>query len=364
MRGWSRLFLLANIGVVLIANWEVLPPVTACPACVGTTGPQLSFVQQVVNCDVALCARQTPDRRRFAIQFCFKGQLPQDGEIVLPAAELPQGRIPKESEVVLGHESLSQQWKFLGTISPGHREWLQAIGPMKRTADLSESDWIERSRFFLGSLDRDEPLIRETVFRELSRTPYAIMRACRQDLDAGLLLRSLKPDRFPERRALVALLLGISGGPVADQWLAEARVEESRRREGTTRAALLVARLEREGAVALPDFLREEIVAASLREGERRSALLALSVQGTADGAIPRQDVVALYERVLEERPELADQVATDAAAWNEKSLVPPLRRILNAGVVSEGARESIGRSLESIVGREEYRTDRDPRDE
>lgn len=360
MRAGSRYLPLARGLVwawVLVQTLVCLPAelvslADACPACVGTAGPDLSFVQQVVNCDLALCARPTPDRRRFACLAYFKGDGPSAAEIVLPAAELPQGRIAGDREVLLGRETLTQRWTFLGTIAPGHREWLAVVGTMQRTDGLSVADWTERTRFFLETLAVDEPLVRETLFRELSRTPYAVMRACRDDLDPERLLRSLDPEQFPERKALAALLLGIAGGPQAETWLAGARKDEARRREGTARAALLVAQLEQDGVPGLPRFLADELLAVALRESERRAALLALSVQGTAEGVIPRSAVVAVYERLLEQRPELADLVAADLAAWNEASLVGPLQRLLDAGAVAEGARESLARSLQSLRSR------------
>jgi len=352
MRRGSRLYPWAVVWGLLIAPGECLSPAAACPACVGTAGPELSFVQQVVNCDIAVCALPTEDRRRFALHSCFKGAGPPGGEIVLPVAELPQGRLPRDRQVLLGREALTQRWKFLGTVAAGHAEWLLAIGKMQRTAALSAADWTERSRFFLGTLATDEPLIRDTLVRELSRTPYAVMRACRADLDVDRLLQTLDPDKFPERRALVALLLGIAGGPTAETWLAKVRSEAAGRREDPARAALLVAQLEQAGVAGLPGFLRSEILEVSLRESERRAALLALSVQGTAEGVIPRPAVVAVYERILEQRPELADMVATDLADWNEASLVGPLQRVLDAGAATDGARERIARALEVIHSR------------
>lgn len=352
MRRGSRLYPWAVVWGLLIAPGKCLSPAAACPACVGTAGPELSFVQQVVNCDIAVCALPTEDRRRFALQSCFKGAGHPEGEIVLPVAELPQGRLPRDRPVLLGRETLTQRWQFLGTVAAGHAEWLLAIGKMQRTAELSVADWTERTRFFLGTLATDEPLIRDTLVRELSRTPYAVMRACRADLDVDRLLQTLDPDKFPERQALVALLLGIAGGPTAETWLAKVRSEAAGRREDPARAALLVAQLEQVGVAGLPGFLRSEILSVSLRESERRSALLALSVQGTADGVIPRSAVVAVYERILEQRSDLADLVAADLADWNETGLVGSLQRILDAGGVTDEARERIASSLEVLRNR------------
>jgi hypothetical protein len=349
MQALCRLLLLSVMGWVCLPNGRISPALLACPACVGTTGPQLSLAQHVINCESAVCAIPTADRRRFLVEVAFKGERDPRSEVVLQIAALPQGRIPADQEVLLGYESLSQQWRYLGTIPPGHRKWLAALGQLKRTADLSHEDWLQRTRFFLQTLDDPETLVRETAFRELSRTPYSVMRACRDQLDAESLLRTLAPDQFPERTPLVALFLGIVGGPVADNWLMATRDDELWRREGGARAALLVARLEREGEPGLPRFLAEEILADPLRDRERRAALLALSVQGTADGVIPRSTVVVLYEQVLEQRAELADLIAADLVSWNEAGLITPLQRLLETGRLSPDTGEAVGRALERL---------------
>jgi hypothetical protein len=349
MQSGYRLFLLTAVAWVWCSGSGWHPFLLACPACVGTTGPQLSLAQQIINCEIAVCAVPTADRRRFLVALPFKGVREPRSEVVLGIASLPQGRIPAGQEVLLGYESLSQQWRYLGTIPPGHREWLAALGRLKRTADLSQEDWLQRTRFFLQTLDDPDTQVRETAFRELSRTPYSVMRACRDQLDVESLLQTLAPDRFPERRPLVALLLGIAGGPVADNWLMATRDDELQRREEGARAALLVARLEREGERGLPRFLAEEILAEPLRDRERRAALLALSVQGTADGVIPRSTVVVLYEQVLEQRAELAELIAADLVSWNEVGLITPLQRLLETGRLSPDTGEAVGRALERL---------------
>jgi len=352
MQAGYRLFLLTAFAWAGSSGGGWHPFLLACPACVGTTEPQLSLAQQIINCEIAVCAVPTADRRRFLVDLPFKGVLEPGSELVLGLASLPQGRIPAGQKVLLGYESLSQQWKYLGTVSHGHREWLRSLGDLKRTAVLASEDWRQRTRFFLQTLDDPDPLVRETAFRELSRTPYAVMRSCGDQLDVDRLLKTLDPEQFPERRPLVALLLGIAGGAAADNWLETTRADEARSRAGVSHAALLVARLEREGEPGLPRFLAEEILADPLRDRERRAALLALSVQGTADGVIPRSTVVLLYEQVLEQRAELADLIAADLVSWNEVGLITPLQRLLETGRLSPDTQEAVRRALESLRNR------------
>ena len=354
MRRQPRRFtrLLGHILGLLAGGLFGVSPVDACPACVGPAGAPLTLVQQVVNSDLAVQAMATAERRRFVVRACFKGELAEGTEVLLPVGELPQGRIDERAEVILGRDSLSRRWRFLGTLTEGHSCWLQVVGRMERTADLALADWINRTRFFLDSLEDSDPLVVETSVRELSRTPYAAMRECRTELKAADLLRTLAPDRHPERESLTALLLGIVGGPTADRWLAERTAESDRQRESGTRAALLVARLEQQGESGLPAFLAGEILAMNRRDVERRAALLALSVQGTVGERISRTRVLDLYELLLEQRPELADMVAADCLAWQERSLLPALKRITESGALPEMARESLMRSLEMLEKR------------
>ena len=62
------------------------------------------------------------------------------------------------------------------------------------------------------------------------------------------------------------------------------------------------------------------------------SALLALSVQGQADGVLPRAEVIAAYRRLIARRHPLAGLAAADLAAWQAWDVTPEYVALLNSG--------------------------------
>jgi hypothetical protein len=65
---------------------------------------------------------------------------------------------------------------------------------------------------------------------------------------------------------------------------------------------------------------------------EIKSALLALSVLGNANGAIPRERVIQSYRVFMKEHPEIAGYVAPDLAAWQYWDAVPDYLALLKSG--------------------------------
>ncbi|MFM7160924.1 MAG: hypothetical protein ACKO3P_11205, partial [Planctomycetaceae bacterium] len=171
------------------AGWE--QQARGCPACLGPTAPPLSLAQRVVNCELAVRAAPTGTPRRFRVLGVFKGAMPGEEFVELTPAEAPPIAPRDDRESLLGYETLARRWVFLGEISPGHADWLAELAPLRRSADLSPADWLQRAGFFLDNLGHREPLRDETAFRELVRTPYATMRQLRSRLDEARLFEAL-----------------------------------------------------------------------------------------------------------------------------------------------------------------------------
>ena len=64
---------------------------------------------------------------------------------------------------------------------------------------------------------------------------------------------------------------------------------------------------------------------------EIEAALLALSVQGNADKAIPRERVIRSYRTFIKEHKEIAGYVAQDLAAWQYWDAVPEYVALMNS---------------------------------
>ncbi len=71
----------------------------------------------------------------------------------------------------------------------------------------------------------------------------------------------------------------------------------------------------------------------SARTPEIKAALLALSVHGNANGAIPRERVIQSYRLFMKEHPEIAGHVAPDLAAWQYWDAVPDYLALMKSDV-------------------------------
>ena len=66
---------------------------------------------------------------------------------------------------------------------------------------------------------------------------------------------------------------------------------------------------------------------------EIKAALLALSVHGDANGAIPRERVIQSYRMFMNEHPDIAGYVAPDLAAWQYWDAVPDYLALMKSDV-------------------------------
>ena len=66
---------------------------------------------------------------------------------------------------------------------------------------------------------------------------------------------------------------------------------------------------------------------------EIKAALLALSVQGNTNGAIPRDRVIQSYRVFMKEHKEIAGYVAQDLAAWQYWDAVPEYVALMKSDV-------------------------------
>jgi len=355
----------------------------ACPACLGPIAPPLSLAQKVVNCQLAVRAIPTNHPRRFRLLAPFKGEPPTESLLELAPADAPPLPPHPDRESLLGYETLARRWIWLGEIAPGYADWLERLAPLRRSADLTSAEWLQRAELFLEGLGSQEPLVAETAFRELVRTPYATMRELRPRLSEELLFKTLDPDRQPDRRALAALLLGITGTPAARAYitreLAPLRLLESspasagltsppaprppphrasppatpqappslisgqqaqppdpRLVAETARrpdlAALLTAHLELHGPSALPAVVTRCLLPKEMPPPLREAVVLACRVQGTANSSIPREQVAGLFTEWLADpndttRP-WAPVLVAELESWSDWRAVVAVARL------------------------------------
>jgi hypothetical protein len=185
---------------------------------------------------------------------------------------------------------------------------------------------------------RPEPLVAEIAYGELARAPYSALRSLEGRLDLVAVRQWIADSRPAKRHSLYTLLLGIEGDPT-DAARLEQRLEEAwKAKDATNLGPMLAASLELRGPSRM-----EWIDARYMRDRDRTkpeldAALLALSVQGSANGAIPRERVIQSYRTFIAVHKDLAGFVAQDLAAWNYWDAGPAYIALLHSSLMQHPA--------------------------
>ena len=214
-------------------------------------------------------------------------------------------------------------WVNFGTIGAEHAGWLRQLAAGKRWTEMNADEWGARVALMLPYLESPEPLIAEIAYAEFASAPYAALLAMKARLDAAAIRRWLADPGLVARQSLYLLLLGIAGD-ARDAPGLERRLETAwKSGDATNLGSLLAADLELRGAARVA-WIDERYLRDRKRSmPEIEAALLALSVQGNASNAIPRERVIRSYRMFIKEHKEIAGFVAQDLAAWQYWDAVP-----------------------------------------
>ena len=218
-------------------------------------------------------------------------------------------------------------WVILGAIDSAQAGWLRALGAGKRAAEMSPEEWRARVALVVPHLHDPEPLAADLSYTELQAAPYAALRTAKPQLDAAALRQWLTDPQLAARQPLYLLLLGISGN-AQDAAALEQRLQAAWESGDTANlGCMLAADLELRGAERMA-WVESNYLADPKRSPlEIKAALLALSVHGNTNGAIPRERVIQSYRVFMKEHPEIAGYVAPDLAAWQYWDAVPDCGR-------------------------------------
>jgi hypothetical protein len=335
----ARLFL----GVVVGAALSAASPALACPVCEGTGPRVLTLVQNLADSDIAVVAQPTEAPRRFRITFVIKGQALVDQPVQILAEDMPWNGLNGVGGVVLARHAFMRRWKPVGMIASGREDWLLALARMRRTAQMTPGEWVERVRFFAPQLDDPEPLIAETAYGEVARAPYAAMLELRGSLTTSR-VESLLLSGRADRRALPMLLAGILG---ARDLVAESLRTALARGDTAILGAAITASLEIRGPAGLADI--ETFLTDRTRPvAQRRPGLMALRVLAEADPERWRPSVLAVYGRAIMAAADLAGYAAADLEVLSAWDMGWALTAVLERQAVSEADQLAILSYLQS----------------
>jgi len=320
----TRVFVAA---LLLCASFSVA---TACPLCLGAFRSPVA--QRLVDLPYAVLAQPSADGRAYRVIALIKGERPEGG--IIPAEDVELDVIVEVSAtLLLVRDEAWSMWVGLGAVANEHANWLRQIAVGKRSADMNTDEWLARVALMLPYLEHREPLVAEIAYGELAAAPYIALLAAKPRLDAPSIRRWLADPRLMARQPLYLLLLGIAGN-ASDAAALDQRLEELWvTRDATNLASTIAADLQLRGpshmawvdAKYMGDRLR------STRELE--AALLALSVLGSANDAIPRERVIQSYRLFIQEHKELAGFVAWDLAAWQYWAAAPLYLALIKSNV-------------------------------
>ena len=305
-------------------------PAQACPIC--ATGGELTPAQRLINADQVMLLAPSP--QGWQTRAVIKGEPaapPSAEELPLPAAVAMHDASSTPVPRLAARDRYSGQWALYGPVGADQAPVLARAAGAQRTAEMRIEDWGERVRFYAPYLEHREPLLAELAYSEIARAPYAAMRSLRGTVDPAHLMRWLDDPALAARAPLYTLLLGIAGNAQTAQRVERALAESRKTRVPADPSALICAIIELRGREVLAQIERLYLSDRNGDPAQARSALLALSVQGQADGGLPRADVIAAYRRLIARRHPLAGLVAADLAAWQAWEVTPDYVALLNS---------------------------------
>jgi hypothetical protein len=306
---------------------------SACPICLGAG--QSSAVQQLVATPQAVLAVPTADAGRFRVVEVIKGDKPTDGTIEggYPRSGPARGGATLTKPVLLVRDDPLPTWVILGPIDAARAEWLRALAAGNPAADRSPEDWRASVALVVPHLNDPEPFAAELASAELASAPYAALRTAKPHLDAAALRRCLADPALAARHPLAQILLGISGN-TQDAAALQQRLQTALQSGGSANlSAMLAADLELSGASRLAWIESNYLADPKRSTPEIKAALLALSVHGHANDAIPRERVIQSYRVFMKAHPEIAGEVAPDFAAWQYWDAVPDYLALIRSKV-------------------------------
>jgi hypothetical protein len=287
------------------------------------------LTQTLARADTVLLA--APDGAAWRVHALLKGAAP----IALADLHLEPG--PAGWAQVVLRDVPNAPLRAIGSVPVEQAELLRQLLRAAADPPTSAAQWQSHLALVQPALEHPSSLMAAIAYDETARAPYGEMRGLKPRLDAQQLIGWLDDPALGARASLYTLLLGIAGGAQASAWIERQLARAARERDTTDLSARLVADVEMR-----PTRMRW-LEATYLQDSKRslpevQAALLALSVQGQANGAVPRAHVVQAYRRFIRSGHPLAGYVAPDLAAWKDESAVPDYIALLNTGARQQPA--------------------------
>jgi hypothetical protein len=340
--------------------WRVLPVLAvillslggqalACPICF--TGRVVSIGQKIDAADAAVLARPLSPDRTYKIIAVIKGDAnslaPVITNVTLPT-DVPA--VSSETSQLLLRNRLSGAWTSLGVIPTRHAGGLRELAAMEPLGDPvvrlarpheaahQDQGWLKRLKLSAPHLESSDPLAAEIAYGEIARAPYQELRQLKSELDPEAIARWFADPALAARRPAYTLLLGITGAPTASAIVEKALDAARQSHDASNLPALLAADLELHGSARISWIEQCYFSDRKRTLPEIEAALLALSVQGSADATVPRDEIIAAYLRFIDLRRPMAGFVVGDLITWKYWGATKKLVHVLKSDALKDPA--------------------------
>jgi hypothetical protein len=334
-------------------------PALACAICfAGHISP---IGQQIDAADAVVLAKPLAANGPYQVVEVIKGSSEAPEFITDVFERSAFGVADDHKPLLILRNKLSHHWSSVGAIGVEQAVWLRllvgtaSMAPGKSkwpvtwdTATAGAEDWPARLAVVAPQLESTDPLAAEIAYGELARAPYAVLRSLHGSVSAESLKKWLGDSALASRHPAYALLLGVAGGDQATTFVEKQLDTAWSAKEATNVAALIAADLELRGPDRVAWIEQHYLTDRSRSLPEIEAALLAMSVQGGADIAIPRTRIVEAYRAFVRARPLMAAFVVPDLNDWRAWGLAKDFSAILATGAVKDpGSQQAITDYLE-----------------
>jgi hypothetical protein len=321
-------------GLLAVALLCASAAAIACPLCMGAF--QQSKAQELAAAPHAVLAVPTADPGRFRVIELVKGERPASGTIEggYPRnASAPEAGSGSGKALLLVRDDLFPTWTILGTIGADHLGWLRRLAAGKPAREMSTEDWRARVALAMPYLEDAEPLVAELAYGELAAAPYAALLTVKSRIAAPAVRRWLADPMLASRQSMYLLLLGIAGD-AKDAARLDSQLDAAwQSADAANVGSLIAADLQLRGPSRVVWVDEKYLRDAKRSTREIEAALLALSVHGNANAAIPRERVIQSYRVFMKEHKDIAGFVAQDLAAWRYWDAVPEYVAIMKSDI-------------------------------
>ena len=294
------------------------------------------MLQKLINADRAVIAQPTGggDFEVLASIKAAPAEKDRPGTRLRGPKFVPGEDVPMRAgspPVLLLRQSLGGAWVVAGPMPASAASAARLLVGAKRSTDMTSADWQARVTMLAPLLEHPVPLLAETAYGEIARSPYAAMRSVR----GRVAPRDVKvwiadPGRAP-RRPLYWLLYGITAGPAEARDIA-LRVDALGRENGLTElSSLLAADLEAGGAARRTALRRRYFEDPRRTLPELQEAVLAFTVHADAGDAALRRETASMFARLVRTHRALGGLVAADLARWQHWEAVPDYIALLRS---------------------------------